>query len=1412
MENVVDIIKSTPLDDNGKHDLYDRFYRSKTTQELTSYLDSTPLPKEKKAALWDQWQKEVRPFVESQPSAPTAAAPQKEKPGVIGSFLRGAASSVAQGTLGTVGGAAQLLGDVTGSETLKKIGKEYTGAAESVTQNLYGPQGEQRVGGFAQRGAEVFSDPSWWAQSAGEGMGSLLTMIASGGATKAAIDQAVKRGIVKGAAARFAQQNAPAIVAGGAGGLQAAASTYAQAKASGADDATALKAAGMDFVQNAALGAAGAKMGVFGGGSRGAAIARSAVAEPATNVAQAGLSNVIAKSTFDPNRSLVEGVPESVVQGAAAGVPGGLVGSAIQNRRPQVETILSDLGRVMQSKRKWQDIVAEMDAEYKADPKNWDIVDYYTMEKELKESREHERRKIEAVERAKVSPEEATQIMERAIETLDTLVPGTPEYKAVVDAATQAEEMLTRKSQDETRRADQDRLKASLKARQALRNAVPTPPPPERPSTALEAASVLMGEPEAELQRLANPPAPEPAPPPPPANLPNNAPPMAGPVSLMARPSNQPMIPATEFIPPTPPVMMQGREIQPVAAAAPPPPVEAPVLPQNAPPMAGPVMMPIRPAGGMVTPEAQPILPRQEVTIDGQRIPVPEPTPVAPPPPPAPPPELARGEAIPPMAGPVQPFKPIQGSMGIKTPEPTPITSPQARVGKKEVPAKAKETTEKPPERPSEMIPPMAGPVAMKPKRPTDIKTPEPKPFEMKPSMPEGSGKLAKQVVEPKLDEKPGTVKLKEPEAAAKPVEKPVEKSENLPEAAATKAEATQPRLGEDERSDAELQALDIARNRGEELKATRQEAAENTAGVNGVPGSKNTPYAEPYRAARVPVADIAVHPEDFQYKEITDKESGTGQALKDVKQWDEDKAGVISLWYDPQRKENVVINGHHRLALAKRVGQPDVLTKYIRADSPAEARIIGALINIADDKGTAMDAARIFREVKADPALFDTNRLDIQGRVASDGLGLANLTDSLWRKVEQGEIPPEAGAVIGKALDAGKQVDFWNYLRKENETARDMILNNRRRLKSMVDRANAATEKEVQTDQANLFGVGELRSSFKEEADLVDYISDRLSTDKKLFSMVSNSRNAQQLMETGNVLNMSENEKKKNIEAAIKRGFAKLSNLAGPLNRMIQTEALSLMDDTMTQKQIAEIRERSYDAARQILSKELGLESDTGTSGAPGVQSKTGDQGKAGGGDQPAAGSETRREASEPGPAGRGEPKPQRPRVAESKPVPKVTPKTKPKSAAPEIQEIEKGIDGDKLMRGIRKEQQRFSDLDPKEQDKFYRDKLNPYSEEAEKRFKVYKLDAPMRDNAVNEISRLPDDSVSSLENLSSDSLGFLLDLVHVYRQRMFVEGMQHDAIIKQIGEKIGRNVSVIGDAIRSIEEKTHNLMMFGD
>lgn len=1343
MADTTALIKATPLDDTGKATLYDKFYASKSSQELTSYLDSTPLPKEVKAQLWDQWNTEVKPYYAKQSAggaAPIAPVNPPEKPGVLSSLARGAVSGVVQGTMGTIGGLAQLAGDVTGIEGLQKLGQEYTGTAETLGREIYGQQGENRVGGFAQRGAEVFTDPSWWAQTAGEGMGNLLTMIASGGVTKAAIDQAIKRGLVTGTAAKFAQSNAPAIVAGGVGGVQAAANTYAQAKASGADDATALKAAGMDFVQNAALGAAGAKMGMFGGGSRGATVARTAVAEPATNVAQAGLSNLIAQQTFDPNRSLQEGVVEGVVQGAAAAVPGGVAGSKIQARRPQADAIVQELAPIVQN-------AATMD--------------------------------VAAAE----------GVIAKAIDTLDTLVPGTPEYQAVVDAATQAETALTQRVQTETRRADQDRLKQSLQARQALRNAKVPDAPPERPSTALESASVLMGVPEGELQRMAAPPPPET-----PGPLPDSVPPMAGAVGpAPARPAPGIRATGAEAIPVRPEAQIQGGRI-PLPEPAPPP--EPVTLPQNVPPMATEVIMP-RPA----TPEArplqgsvEPIAPRR-ATFQGREIAVPEPPPTRPAPPPEP---LPANE--PPMAGVIMP-KPKPGEAGMKAPEPKPVEPGQAaRVKGQEIPMR--KPVEKPPEEvgpPSEIAPPMARAIPPEPmKGGAKMKVTEPAPMETaaKPKIPDAGGKLAKltpaEEAKPPKDvpkvEEPGTVKLK-----AEPVEKPVEIAEKADgEQAPLRDDRTMSMFGDDERSDAELQAQDIARNRGEELKAVRAEAAENVAGVGGVPGSKNTPYAEPYKAARVPVSDIAVHPEDFQYKEITDLESGTGEALKSVKQWDEDKAGVISLWYDPARKENVVINGHHRLALAKRVGQKDVLVKYIRADSPAEARIIGALINIADDKGTAMDAARIMREVKMDPKLFDMNRLDIEGRVASDGLGLANLTDTMWRRVETGEIPPDAGAVIGKNLDAGKQGDFWNFLRKENETARDMILSNRRRLKSLVDRANAATEKEVVSDQGNLFGMGELRSSFKEEADLVDYVSERLSTDKKLFSMVSNSRNAQQLMESGNVLDMSQNERKKALEAAIKRGFNKLSNLAGPLNRMIQQNALNLMDETLTQKQVAEIREQSYEEARRILVQELGLERDSGTEGTPGIQQPAGDQGKARAGNPPKADRGEGREAEDI---------PEGSRV-KGPPV---------EVAQPEIEKIQKSIDAKQLDRSIKKAEDEFSELTEAGQGEYFKKKLEPIYQDAQKRIKLYKVDTGLRDRALQYLVGDKKIDANEVAKLEGDAVVMLQDLTEVYRYKLLVENKQPTDIIAEMSKEIGRSLKKVAQQIEDWEQKTYRNVVFG-
>src|SRR6185312_16720395 len=95
-----------------------------------------------------------------------------------------------------------------------------------------------------------------------------------------------------------------------------------------------------------------------------------------------------------------------------------------------------------------------------------------------------------------------------------------------------------------------------------------------------------------------------------------------------------------------------------------------------------------------------------------------------------------------------------------------------------------------------------------------------------------------------------------------------------------------------------------------------------------------------------------------FQYKLDTDAE-GVGTLLKEVTKYDPDLGGIISVWRDPQDGRLYVVNGHHRLELAKRTGQPTVAVRHLVAKDAQAARAIGALQNIAEGRGTAIDAAK---------------------------------------------------------------------------------------------------------------------------------------------------------------------------------------------------------------------------------------------------------------------------------------------------------------------------------------------------------------------------------------------------------------------------------------------------------------------
>lgn len=177
---------------------------------------------------------------------------------------------------------------------------------------------------------------------------------------------------------------------------------------------------------------------------------------------------------------------------------------------------------------------------------------------------------------------------------------------------------------------------------------------------------------------------------------------------------------------------------------------------------------------------------------------------------------------------------------------------------------------------------------------------------------------------------------------------------------------------------------------------------------------------------------DIEVNADVFQFKG-NKTPSGTTGSLSGVSMWDENMAGSISVWTDPADGKTYVVNGHNRLAKAKELGVNKVWVFELQAKDAAEATLIGAMQNISEGHGTAIDAAKIFRaarlENKLDEVIAKMGK-GLTNQVAKDGIGLSYLASNLFRQVENGSLPQTKLALIGSVVhDEGKQMQIVNAL-----------------------------------------------------------------------------------------------------------------------------------------------------------------------------------------------------------------------------------------------------------------------------------------------------------------------------------------------------------------------------------------------
>jgi hypothetical protein len=300
----------------------------------------------------------------------------------------------------------------------------------------------------------------------------------------------------------------------------------------------------------------------------------------------------------------------------------------------------------------------------------------------------------------------------------------------------------------------------------------------------------------------------------------------------------------------------------------------------------------------------------------------------------------------------------------------------------------------------------------------------------------------------------------------------------------------------------------------------------------------------KPGQVGEMPVSALRIAPERFQYKLGTDAD-GTGTLLKEQQRFNCELAGTISVWRDPENNQFYVINGHHRLELAKRTGVSKVAVRHIVANDGTEARAIGALQNISEGRGTPVDAAKFLRDTGLTPDELKVKGISMGEATAAKGLALSQLDMPIFNKVVSGDLPIGRAVAIGGATkDAAEQRAIFALIQKKEKPGRRVNDDTLRELTKFV-KSSGKTEEFT----ASLFGEEHVTKSLAlEKAEISAYIRQQLAKDRKLFDFVPKQGHAKELERGGNVINV-EKSKELSISAAhATEVYDKLSSRVGPI------------------------------------------------------------------------------------------------------------------------------------------------------------------------------------------------------------------------------------------------------------------------
>jgi hypothetical protein len=336
-----------------------------------------------------------------------------------------------------------------------------------------------------------------------------------------------------------------------------------------------------------------------------------------------------------------------------------------------------------------------------------------------------------------------------------------------------------------------------------------------------------------------------------------------------------------------------------------------------------------------------------------------------------------------------------------------------------------------------------------------------------------------------------------------------------------------------------------------------------------------------PGKVGEVKTSDLKVAPNRFQYKLGTDA-AGTSTLLKEAKIFNPDLAGTISVWKDPADGKTYVVNGHHRYELAKRLGQKEIAVRHIVAKGAVEARAIGAQQNIAEGRGTPVDAAKFFRDSGVTPADLERHGISLGEATAAKGLALSSLDDTLFRKVVEGELREGRAVAIGEATrDPAEQKAILSLVERKERSGSKVSDDTLSELIRLVKGSEQKTE-----TTADLFGTQEIsRSLALEKAEISAHIKQQLAKDKKLFGFVAKEGRADELARAGNKIDVERSKEISTGAAQAEEVYNKLSERGGPIATILDEAARKLAAG----ESLATVKSDAYTRVRAEVSKTLG-------------------------------------------------------------------------------------------------------------------------------------------------------------------------------------------------------------------------------